>query len=98
MQARGDGVGDVDGDPGGAVTQSRADQARPAPGTALLLGQLLRLVLLGDLRREDVENPAAEHPQLPGTEVRRFCNQMRLGPREQISETFARWAAPPARG
>ena len=73
-----DGVGDVDGDPGGAVTEPRADQARPALGAALLRGQLLGLVLLADLRGDDVQDPAAQDPQLPRTELRGLRDQMGL--------------------
>ena len=84
MQPGRDGVGQVDGDPGGAVAEPGGDQAGAAPGPAFLLGQLLGLVLLDDLRREDLEDPAAQDPQLARTEVRRLGDQVGLGPGEQV--------------
>ena len=73
-----DGVRDVDGDPGGAVTEPRADQARPAFGAAFLRGQLLGLVLLTDLGGDDVQDPPSQDPQLSRTELRRLRDQMGL--------------------
>ena len=73
-----DGVGEVDGDPGGAVTEPLADQARPALGAALLRGQLLGLVLLTDLGGDDVQDPPAQDPQLPRTELGGLRDQMGL--------------------
>ena len=60
------------------------DQAGPAPGTALLLRELLGLVLLTDLGRDDVEDPPTQDPQLARTEVRRLRNQMSLGPGQHL--------------
>ena len=59
--------------------------------------ELLGLVLLDDLGRDDLEDPAAQDPQLPRTEVRRLRHQMRLGPGQQLGRDLVGRAAPPAR-
>ena len=91
MQPRGRRVGQVDGEPGGAVTQPGGDQARPSPGTPLFLGELFRLVLLEDLRRQYLQHPAAQDPQLTRTEVRRLRDQVRLRPGHQLGRDLLGW-------
>ena len=78
VQAGGARVREVDGDPGGAIPQPLADQARPAFRAALFRGELLGLVLLTDLRGDDVQDPPPQDPQLPRTEIRGMRDQMSL--------------------
>jgi hypothetical protein len=65
------------GDP---VAETAVGDRRLVPRLLLLLRQQLRLVRLGHIGRNDLEDAAAQHLQVAGTKVRRLLHQVAFGP------------------
>lgn len=93
-------VRDADPDRGGAVAVRLGAQARLPPSVPLLVLELLALVLLLHLRRDDPEDATAEPPELLGREVGGVGDQGGLCQRRSPARTRGRgvrwsWAVTP---